>query len=402
METVFENTANFPNSTGENPAQSSMIVIDPYNGGIKGVVGGIGKKTGNLVLNRATRTLRQPGSTIKPIAVYAPALEENLISPATIYTDRAISYGGWTPRNYDHSYVGDVSVRYALRRSLNTIPVQILEKLGAENSYDFLKDKLGVSSLVYNEKGSDGKIYSDIGLSQLALGGLTHGISVLELTAAYVPFVNDGVYTKPHTYTKVLDHSGNEILNHSPKTEIAMSEATAYITSMMLREVVTNGTGGGSQLPSGIFTAGKTGTTSDNHDRWFVGYTPYYVAAVWYGHDTPQPIRAGGNPCIPVWKQVMTQIHSGLPTKTPGKAPSNVRYVNYCGGTGHLPGEFCEDVLTSFWFKSGNQPKGVCTYGHNKQPVVENTDEVTEIDLTENTESSDSETKTTETAQPAE
>lgn len=398
MEEVFENTASFPNSTGENPAQASMIVIDPYNGEIKGVVGGVGKKTGNLVLNRATQTLRQPGSTIKPIAVYAPAIEENLISPASIYTDKAISYGGWTPRNYDHTYIGDVSVRYAVRKSLNTVPVQILNKMGAEKSFNFLSDNLGISSLVLSEKGSDGKVYSDIGLSQLALGGLTHGVSVLELTAAYTPFVNQGIYTRPYTYTRVIDHSGNEILSHEPQTRIAMSESTAYITSMMLREVVTSGTGGGSQLPSGIFTAGKTGTTSDNHDRWFVGYTPYYVAAVWYGHDQPQPIRASGNPCIPVWKQIMSKIHTGLPQKTPGSAPSNVRYVSYCGGTGHRPGEYCEDVLTSFWFESGNQPRGVCTYGHNKEIVEENIDGVTEIELPEE----DGEAPAPETPQPTE
>lgn len=385
MEDVFENTDNFPYSIGDNPAQASMIVIDPYTGEIKGVVGGIGRKPGNLVLNRATQTLRQPGSTIKPIGVYAPALESGIINPASIYTDQATSYGGWTPKNYDHTYIGDVSVRYAVRRSLNTIPVQILNKMGPEKAFNFMTDNLGVTSLVRRETGSDGKVYSDIGLSQLALGGLTHGISVLELTAAYSPFVNQGIYTEPYSYTSVLDSKGNEILSHSPQSEIAMSESTAYITSMMLREVVTSGTGGGAQLPSGIFTAGKTGTTSDNNDRWFVGYTPYYTAAVWYGYDTPQSIKAGGNPCIPVWKKVMTQIHSGLAQKTPTR-PSDVRYVEYCGGTGHLPGEFCEEVLTSFWFTSDNQPKGVCTYGHNKEipddeTATENTGEtpVTEI-----------------------
>lgn len=373
MEDVFENTDNFPYSTGDNHAQSSMIVIDPYTGEIKGVVGGIGKKSGNLVLNRATQTLRQPGSTIKPIGVYAPALENGLINPASIYTDQATSYGGWTPKNYDPTYIGDVSVRYAVRRSLNTIPVQILNKMGPEKAFNFMTDNLGVTSLVRRETGSDGKVYSDIGLSQLALGGLTHGISVLELTAAYSPFVNQGIYTEPYSYTSVLDSKGNEILSHSPQSKIAMSESTAYITSMMLREVVTSGTGGGAQLPSGIFTAGKTGTTSDNNDRWFVGYTPYYTAAVWYGYDTPQSIKASGNPCIPVWKKVMTQIHSGLAQKTPTR-PSDVRYVEYCGGTGHLPGEFCEEVLTSFWFTSDNQPKGVCTYGHNKEIPDDETD----------------------------
>lgn len=367
IETVFENSANFPYSTGDNHAQASMAVIDPYTGEIKGLVGGIGKKSGSLVLNRATQTLRQPGSTIKPIGVYAPALENNLINAASIYQDKEISYGGWSPKNYDHKFNGSVSVRYAVRRSLNTVPVQILNEMGAEKSFSFLTQKLGITSLVRHETGKDGKVYSDIGLSQLALGGLTHGISVTELTAAYSPFINRGVYTKPHCFTSVTDSSGAEILSNEKNAEIAMSEATSYITSMLLREVVTSGTGTGAQLPSGIFTAGKTGTTSDNNDRWFVGYTPYYTAAVWYGYDTPQPIKASGNPCIPVWKKVMTEIHKGLPQKTPEK-PSNVKYISYCNSTGLLPGPNCESNLTSFWFTPGNQPKGICNSHHGNVP----------------------------------
>ena len=364
IESVFVNTDNFPYATGDNPAQAAMVVMDPYTGEIKGIVGGIGRKTGNLVLNRASQSLRQPGSTIKPIAVYAPALEDNLINAADLYRDEAISYGGWTPHNYDRTFAdANVSIRHAVRRSLNTIPVQILNEYGANKSFNFLTHKLGVTSLVREEKGADGKVYSDIGLSQLALGGLTHGISVVELTAAYTPFINRGIYTKPHCFVKVLDSEGNELLSNSVSAEIAMSESTAYIMSMMLREVVTSGTGGGSQLPSGIFTAGKTGTTSNNNDRWFVGYTPYYTATVWYGYDSPQSIKASGNPCISVWKNVMTQIHNGKPLKSP-QAPSGVKYITYCSETGDLPGEFCEETETAFWFTSDNQPKKICTSSH--------------------------------------
>ena len=364
MEEVFTNTDNFPYSTGDNPAQASMAVIDPYTGEIKGLVGGIGKKSGNLVLNRATQTLRQPGSTIKPIGVYAPALENKKITAADIYADKAISYGGWTPRNYDHTYSGSVSVRTALRRSLNTVPVQILNEMGTDKSFDFLTRKLGITSLVRRETDSQGKVYSDIGLSQLALGGLTHGMSVIELTAAYSPFVNRGIYTKPYCYTSVTDSEGKELLSNSPQQEIAMSEATAYIMSMMLREVVTSGTGGGSQV-GGMFTAGKTGTTSDNNDRWFVGYTPHYVAAAWYGYDTPQTIKARGNPCIPVWKNVMTKINSGKANKNPDR-PSNIRSVEYCTVSGHLASEACRAAgdVTSFWFTADNRPQTVCSLSH--------------------------------------
>lgn len=365
-EEVFENTDNFPNSTGENPAQASIAVLDPKTGAIKGLVGGIGKKQGNLVLNRATQTLRQPGSTIKPIGVYAPAFEKGIINPADIYEDKAISYGDWTPRNYDHKFNGDVSVRTALRRSLNTIPVQILNEMGADYSFDFLTRKLGITSLVKHETNSQGKVFSDIGLSQLALGGLTHGVSVLELTAAYTPFANRGIYSKPHCYTAVYDANGNAILTAEPESKIAMSEETAFVTSMLLKEVVTSGTGGGAQLASGMFTAGKTGTTSDNHDRLFVGYTPHYVASVWYGYDQPQPIKASGNPCIPVWRAVMTKINDGKEKTTP-KAPVGTKYVSYCTLTGDLPGEHCGEEISSCWFVSDNVPKKVCKDLHKTE-----------------------------------
>ncbi len=369
-EEVFEDANNFPNATGSNPAQASIAIMDPYTGEIKGLVGGVGKKSGNLVLNRATQTLRQPGSTIKPIGVYAPAFEKGIINPADIYQDKAISYGEWTPRNYDHKYNGNVSVRTALRRSLNTIPVQILNEMGADYSYDFLTRKLGISSLVKHEANSDGKVFSDIGLSQLALGGLTHGVSVLELTAAYAPFINRGIYNEPYCYTAVYDAQGNEILTAESKPVLAMSEQTAYVTSMLLKEVVTSGTGGGAQLASGMFTAGKTGTTSDNNDRLFVGYTPHYVASVWYGYDQPQSISAAGNPCIPVWKSVMTKINADKERISP-KAPIGVKSVSYCTLTGLLPGENCGEEVSSCWFNANNVPTETCKDRHLTEEELE-------------------------------
>ena len=380
-EEVFENKENFPNTAGENHAQASILIMDPYTGGIKGLVGGIGKKTGNLVLNRATQTLRQPGSTIKPIGVYAPAFEKGIINPADIYQDKAISYGEWTPRNYDHKYSGNVSVRVALRKSLNTIPVQILDEMGADYSYNFLTRKLGITSLVKNETNSEGKVFSDIGLSQLALGGLTHGVSVLELTAAYAPFANRGIYTEPHCYTEVYDAKGNKILSVEPEVRMAMSEQAAYVTSMLLKEVVTSGTGGGAQLASGMFTAGKTGTTSDNHDRLFVGYTPHYVASVWYGYDTPRPISAYGNPCIPAWKSVMTKINADKEKISP-RTPVGVKYASYCTLTGDLPGEYCGEEVSSCWFITDNMPKKVCKNKHKpkeEEKIEGETEEPEEI-----------------------
>ncbi|MBR2452437.1 MAG: PBP1A family penicillin-binding protein [Clostridia bacterium] len=390
MEKVFENTDNFPNSTGNDPAQSAMVVMDPYTGQVKGMVGGVGKKSGNLVLNRATQTLRQPGSSIKPIAVYAPAIERGIINAADIYDDKAISYGDWTPRNYDHTYSGKVSIRTAVRKSLNTIPVQVLDEMGANASYNFLSQKLGVSSLVKNRAGSDGKVYSDIGLSQLALGGLTDGISVIEMTAAYTPFVNRGIFTKPYCFTSVVDSKGNELLSNKPKQTIALSEQTAYVMSRLLSEVVSYGTGGGAQLASGMYTAGKTGTTSDSHDRWFVGYTPHYVGAVWYGYDIPRPMTHSGNPCIRAWKMVMDEINSGKSKISPA-VPKGVKSVSYCAETGLLSGEHCGENVTSFWFTEGNAPKETCKSKHLPEGEEENPDSETG-ENTENTENPDSAT----------
>ena len=365
VEKIYTNLANFPGSTEDGKgAQSSVIVIDPYTGGIKGIAGGVGKKSGNLILNRATQTKRQPGSTIKPIAVYSPAIENGVINAADIYEDKKITYGSWSPQNYDRKFRGAVSVRYALKHSLNTVPVQILEELGAENSYNHLVKNLGITSLVKDEKRSDGKIYSDIGLSQLALGGLTDGISLAELAAAYTPFVNRGIYSAPSTYTKVLDFDGNELLSGSAEVNVAISEETAYITAQMLKEVITSGTGSAANFSGNYFTGGKTGTTSDNNDRWFVGFTPYYVTAVWYGYDSPKTIKASGNPCIPVWKKIMTEIHSGLAPKQLEK-PNGVISVSYCSVSGRLKGASCPDSdITSFWFTPNNKPVSVCSLKH--------------------------------------
>lgn len=377
VEKIYTNLANFPGSTEDGKGtQSSVIVIDPYTGGIKGIAGGVGKKNGNLILNRATQTKRQPGSTIKPIAVYSPAIENGVINAADIYEDKKITYGNWSPQNYDRKFRGAVSVRYALKHSLNTVPVQILEELGAENSYNHLVKNLGITSLVKDEKRSDGKIYSDIGLSQLALGGLTDGISLAELAAAYTPFVNRGIYSAPSTYTKVLDFDGNELLSVSAEVNIAISEETAYITAQMLKEVITSGTGSAANFSGNYFTGGKTGTTSDNNDRWFVGFTPYYVTAVWYGYDSPKTIKASGNPCIPVWKKIMTEIHSGLAPKQLEK-PKGVISVSYCSVSGRLKGAACPDSdITSFWFTPNNKPVSVCSLKHKSaEEPEEKTDE---------------------------
>lgn len=369
MESYYTNIKNFPDQN----AQSAMAIVNVHNGQVVGLIGGIGEKTGSLVLNRAAST-RQPGSTIKPIAVYAPAIDKGLITAGSIFEDKPITYGEWSPRNYDHSFRGSVDIRQAVRSSLNTIPVQVLEKLGVDTSYNFLKDKLGITTLVEMREG-----LSDKGYAQLALGGLTDGVTAIEMSAAFAAFANNGVYHAPHTYTHVTDKDGNVILESKHNPVQAMKPSTAYIMSRLLQEVVTSGTGGGASLSGGMFTAGKTGTTTDNNDRWFIGYTPYYSAAVWYGYDIPRQINVSSNPCIPVFRNVMNNAHKGLDSRKQLSRPSNIVSISYCTYSGMRATEECPS--SSYYYYSKDNIPAYCSSGHEgyvDPDAEEETDEETE------------------------
>lgn len=299
------NLASGPNGT----PQASMCIIDPSTGEVKALVGGFGEKTGSLTLNRATQTYRQPGSSIKPIAVYAPAIENGIIDKSSVYEDKPITIGTWSPVNYYDGFKGKMSVKYAIEISTNTVPIQILQQLGVNKSYDFLTQKLGINSLTD----------SDRNLAALALGGLTNGVSNIELTAAYCAFSNDGVYNTPITYTKIEDSNGNVLLEKKTESNVAMKSETARVMNGFLKSVCDRGTGTAARFDGKYTIAGKTGTTDDNRDRWFVGYTPYYCAAVWVGYDQNYALNFfGSNPTIPLWREVMKQVHSvkNLPSKS--------------------------------------------------------------------------------------
>ncbi len=358
MEAVFTKDGNFPGGGSTKP-QSAMVVLDPYTGQVKGIVGGRGEKTGNRVLNRATQSLRQPGSAIKPIAVYAPALEYGIISPATMVADTPITIGDWSPKNSDNDFMGPVTVRVAIERSRNIPAVRVLDKLGVDDSYDFMTKNLGFTSLVSSEKREDGETYSDKFLSSLGLGGLTDGVSVMEMTAAYAPFVNQGIYTKPTTYTKVIDSSGRVILENKPETHRAMSETTAYSMAHMLSGVVRSGTGTAAGLANGVFAGGKTGTTTKDIDRWFAGFTPNYVGVVWFGYDSPKSMSGLGNPCVSVWKKVMDAIHAGKSVNSLTQ-PSNMVSRVICQESGKIATQSCSNTRTDY-FKSGTQPSRFCS-----------------------------------------
>lgn len=366
MEKYYENTSNFPSNypkgaNGEAP-QSAMVVLDTETGAVKGVVGGLGKKTQNRILNRATQIARQPGSTMKPIGVYAPAVEKEIISSSTQIQDKKISYGDWTPKNYYPGFKGWVTARTALKQSMNTPAIQVLDELGVDYSYKFLSDKLGISTLVKSEV-RNGNTYSDKNLSSLALGGLTDGIRPIELAAAYAAFGNNGVYNKAYSYESIVDNDGNVIISHKKDPKVAMSESTACIMCDMLKSVIedSDGTGYGTALSNGMPAGAKTGTTDNDNDLWYVGFTPYYSAVVWYGYDTPRGLSwRSFHPCKNAWHAVMNEISKNQ-TKKEFNVPDSVTSVKVCQTTGMLPSSECKTRYS--YFAEGTEPTKRCS-GH--------------------------------------
>ena len=296
-----------PSAKGQ-PFESAIVILDPYTGEIKALSGGTGVKEINFGLNRATGSQRPPGSSIKPIAVYGPAMELGLITQNTKVSDspnaKLAGKPDWLPKNAGGGYSGVITIRTALQRSLNTVSAQILDKLTPRTSFDFLREKLGVTSLVD----------ADCDYAPLALGQLTNGITVREMAQAYSAFVNDGVFTYSRTYSYVTDSEGNVVLENPARTITAFQPNTAWNMADMLYNAVNAGTGSEARL-SNMPVGGKTGTTSDNWDRWFVGFTPYYVAAVWTGYDMPEVMNFAGNPASQIWRLVMAPIHENLPYK---------------------------------------------------------------------------------------
>lgn len=343
VESVYYDQSNLQltSSKGQD-IQSSIVIIDPQ-GNVVGLAGALGEKTANRVLNMASGTVRQPGSSIKPLSVYAPALELGLITPASVYADepvRVLNGKNW-PLNSPQTYRGDITVEKALEVSSNPVAVRILEQMGAETSFDFVEEKFHIDLEDYYL--SNGEVKNDYGSSQLALGGLTHGVSVMDMAAAYSVFPRDGVYIEPRTYTKVtreVDGVEETLLdNTETESEVALSTKTTYYMNEMLKNVVSNGTGTAARI-SGMTVAGKTGSTTANNDRWFVGYTPYYTAAVWVGYPNPERIYASNNPAAVMWQKVMSQVHQGLPNKDFSPA-SGLTPVDICIDSGKRATDAC-------------------------------------------------------------
>lgn len=342
MNDVYQDGKGFPTFWGQAP-QSAMVITDPYTGYIKGMVGGTGKKEGARVLNRATHTRRQPGSTIKPIAVYGPAIDTGTITLASVIANTPLKIGEWEPNNANKKFSEYVSVRSAVASSLNLPAIRVLEELTVDKSFEYMTERLHIQ-LVDSKKEED-KNLTDKGLAPLALGGLTDGVTVLELNSAYATFANGGEYIKPVSYSIVYDANGEVLIDNIPEKNIAFSEETAFIMTELLEGVVQGGTAAGYNVGNGIQTCGKTGSTDSNYDRWFAGFTPYYSGAVWVGYDEQKVISYGGNnPALTIWYNVMKRVHEDLDAKE-FVQPVGVDKVYTCSNTGQFGTSRCSGVV---------------------------------------------------------
>ena len=310
-ENYYENLDNFPNvyPRTTQQLQSAIVIMDQYTGNIVAMVGGVGEKNANLILNRATDTTRAPGSSLKPLSVYAPGFDLGIITQNTKVMDGRPDSGEYTmdnisfyPRNTPAEYLGPITIRQGLVLSKNTVAMQILDKLGLETSYNYLEDNFGITTLVDQ----------DYAPSPLALGELTYGVTVREMTQAFSALANGGTFSGSRTYSQVVDSNGNVVLDNPVQQRQAIRENAAWnVVDMMVGSA-----NGGTSTSANFYTqevAGKTGSSGNNRDRWFVGMTPYYVAAVWTGHDIPVDNGVTwSNPACVIWRNIMQQVHEGL------------------------------------------------------------------------------------------
>lgn len=378
--------------------QSSMSVIDQHTGYVKALIGGRGEKTASLTLNRATDTTRQPGSTFKIVSTYAPALNEKGMTLATTFEDEPYEYPDGSPvNNATRSYNGTTTIRTAIQNSINVVAVKCLEKVTPELGLKYL-DNFGFTTLAHGteaDKDANGNVWSDANLAT-ALGGITRGVTNVELCASYAAIANGGNYIKPIYYTKILDHNGNILIENTAAERSVIKESTAFLLTSAMEDVVKQGTGTACQLDN-MPVAGKTGTTEAYNDLWFVGYTPYYTCAVWSGYDNNEKLPDyARNFHKALWKKVMSRIHEGLPSKEFEK-PASVEKLSVCEETGLLPRAGCP-VITEY-FDVGTMPTEYCDqhfYGSNDDydynydaDSSDQTDNTTDTDNSENSDNGD-------------
>lgn len=306
VDDIYTDLNKIPEARSKQQLQSAIVVVDNRTGDIVAMSGGVGKKVVFDAYNRATTATLQTGSSIKPISVYAPAFEMGVISPATVVRDLPLNYDdGAFPLNYERNYNYSRAIWQGVVDSVNTIAVNVLDMIGTQYSYNFATEKFGLNDLVDHYEYSDGTVVSDINYAPLALGALTEGATVRDMSAAYATFANNGVYREARTFTKVYDSEGNLVIDNTQDSEQILSEKTVTYMNYCLDNVANTDVGD-------VDVYGKTGTTSDNKDRWFCGFTGYYTAAVWCGYDTPEEINLVGdytNPASRLWYKVMEPLH---------------------------------------------------------------------------------------------
>lgn len=334
--------------------QASVSIIDPVTGEVKGLVGGRGQKTGGFTLNRASNTFRQPGSTFKILSTYAPALDAAGMTLATVQDDAPYSYSDGTPmKNYNSQYQGYTTIRQGITDSINVVAVKTLKEITPKLGYDYLLN-FGFSTITTK----------DI-VESLALGGISDGVSNLELNAAYATIANGGTYTKPRFYTKILDHNGNLLIDNTPQTHTVLKASTAWLLTSAMKDVMTQGTGKAANI-TGIALAGKTGTTNSSRDSLFAGYSPYYSCVIWGGYDD-NAAMVSTNYTKVLWKSIMTQIHTGLAYKD-FTQPSDITSASICIKSGKLAQEgVCEldprgSMVRSEFFAKGSEPTEYCDH----------------------------------------
>lgn len=333
-------------------SQAAMVVIEQSTGYVVGTVGGLGEKTSSRGFNRATQAKRQTGSSMKPIAILAPGIEEKVITASSVFDDTQTTFTDYnneeyTPENYD-AYLGKITVRRAVESSQNIPFVYMMQLLTPKKSVKYLKE-MGVTNLTSKDENLS-----------LALGGLDKGITPLESAVAYATIANDGVYIEPTFYTKIENSSGKVVFETTQETRRVFSEETAYIVKSLLTEPVqgTYGTATYCKI-SGIDVAAKTGTTNENYDRWLCGFTPYYTATTWYGYDENETVNYGGkNPAGLIWANVMKNIHSDLENASFEK-PSGVQTATICAASGELATGKCKSTYEEYFLK-GTIP-GMCS-----------------------------------------
>lgn len=339
--------------------QVAMTIMDQSTGEVQAIVGGRGDKAGNRTWNRATKTTRQPGSTFKIIACYAPALDAGGMTLASVEDDAPFTVGSKTYNNYDHTYKGFTNLRTAITRSMNIVTVKTLQDIGVNLGYQYAED-FGFTTLDENDK--------NLGIS---LGGLTKGVTNLELTSAYAAIANQGEYIAPSFYTQVLDHDGNVILDNTKTKERhrVVKEETAWLLTDAMKDVMTAGTGTRAYFGSGMVQAGKSGTTTSNRDALFAGFTPYYTCVVWGGYDDNSKQMGGAGTSYPknLWRSVMKRVHENLESKDFEK-PKGITQATVCSKSGLLPKDgVCENdprgsLKYTEYFASGTTPKEECNH----------------------------------------